>query len=123
MTEADSGAERSAAERSAAERSAAAAEQTRRTEQEYLAADRTAPTPRELPGIRWVVLGALLAVLAPLFGFLVGSMSGIPEGGDALDALFLPLVVGLSVGAIGALIAFMFGIRLFRQLRQRSAPH
>lgn len=54
------------------------------------------------PGFWWIVLGAGLAFLAPLGGFLGGT---IWASGTDLSSLSFWLVGGLLIGGIGLLIA------------------
>ena len=61
-------------------------------------------------GVRSIILGSLLAVLAPLFGFLGGSMAGTAGSLDKLDPLVVWLVVGIAVGGIGVVIAIRGGL-------------
>lgn len=68
------------------------------------------------PGIWLIILGAVIAALGPLFGFLVGSMIGIEEGDD-LDAIYLFLFAGLVVGAIGVGLALLGTRRVLRDRR------
>jgi hypothetical protein len=75
--------------------------------------------PKDLPGVHRLVGGAIIAVLAPLFGFLGGSVSGADTTGEKIGTLYYWLVAGLVIGSIGAVIAFMGGLRLQRSLRRR----
>ncbi|MGV8967807.1 MAG: hypothetical protein ACOH2F_16200 [Cellulomonas sp.] len=70
------------------------------------------PTSHPEPGrgVRSVILGALLAVLAPLFGFLGGTMAGTAGSLDTLDPLVVWLVAGMAIGAIGVAIAIRGGL-------------
>ncbi|MFD1505985.1 hypothetical protein ACFSBG_09920 [Georgenia yuyongxinii] len=70
-------------------------------------------------GLRAVVLGAVLAVLAPLFGFLGGTMAGAPTDTAAVDPIYLWLWAGLVLGGVGAVVAFVGGLRLLRANRGR----
>ena len=45
---------------------------------------RLVPTPR---GFWMTLLGVVVAILAPLFGFLIGSASGMPDGDPLLSPL------------------------------------
>jgi hypothetical protein len=76
--------------------------------------------PGDFPGIHRIVIGTAIAVLAPLFGFLGGSVVGA-EGDDSVQPLFFWLVGGIIVGGVGALIAVLGGIRLFRHRRHQVA--
>lgn len=67
------------------------------------------------PGVWLIIGGAVVAILGPLFGFLVGSMIGI-SGGDDLDAIYLYLFVGIVVGGLGVGV-LLLGVR--RVLRER----
>ena len=61
-------------------------------------------------GVRSIILGSLLAVLAPLGGFLGGSMAGTSGPLDDVDPLVLWLVVGMVVGGVGVAIAVRGGL-------------
>lgn len=76
--------------------------------------------PDELPGIHRIILGTVIAVLAPLFGFLGGSMVGA-EGGETVQPLYYWLMGGIVVGGIGTLIAIVGGVRLVRARRESRA--
>lgn len=65
-------------------------------------------------GVRSVVIGALVALLAPLAGFLGGTMVGSSDSRDALDTLFLWLFMGMVIGGIGGVVAIMGGLRWHR---------
>ena len=74
----------------------------------------SAPAPDPSKGLRSVVLGSLLAVLAPLGGFLGGSMAGTSGPLDDVDPLFIWLFVGMVVGGIGVAIAIRGGLQWVR---------
>lgn len=76
------------------------------------------PTP---PGMWRVLLGTAVAVLAPLFGFLVGGMFGAGTTGDTVDPMFLSLFTGIVIGGIGVLVAIAGGARLWRHFHQKNA--
>ncbi|GIH81503.1 hypothetical protein [Planobispora longispora] len=78
--------------------------------------------PRSPRGIRAVILGALLAGLAPLAGFLGGSMAGHSGGETGMSPLFLWMFGGLIVGAIGAVIAIMGALRWMRTRHMGQNP-
>ena len=71
---------------------------------------RLEPTP---PGFWMVLLGASVAALAPLFGFLFGTMAGSPEGETGLGALYWGLFTGIVIGGFGVLVAVIGGRRLW----------
>lgn len=75
------------------------------------------PTP---PGLWRALLGGSVAVLAPLFGFLVGGMIGAGEPGDAVDPLFLALFIGIAIGGIGVLVALSGGARMWRHFHHQA---
>ena len=69
------------------------------------------------PGV-WLVLGVdVVAVLAPLFCFLIGTALGPDTNGD-LSPLLLGLVFGMLVGGLGAGLALAGGWRLYRHLQR-----
>lgn len=76
------------------------------------------PTP---PGLWTLILGFSMAVLAPLFGFLVGSAIGTGNDGDNLNPIYLALFVGVVLGGIGVLIALLGGRRMYRDRRAAHA--
>ena len=59
---------------------------------------RLVPTPS---GFWMTLLGVATAVLAPLFGFLVGSASGMPEDNPLLSPMYWGLFVGVVAAVIG----------------------
>ena len=65
-------------------------------------------------GIRLVVFGTLIAVFAPLAGFLGGTMVGSTGSVTELDPLFVWLFLGLMVGGVGAILAIVGGLRWVR---------
>ncbi|ODQ86496.1 hypothetical protein [Mycolicibacterium holsaticum] len=75
------------------------------------------PTP---PGMWRALLGLAVAVLAPLFGFLVGGMFGAGTIGDTVDPMFLSLFTGIVIGGIGLLVAFAGGARWWRHLHEQD---
>jgi hypothetical protein len=75
------------------------------------------PNPR---GLWQVGLGAVLAVLAPLAGFLGGTMAAPGDEIFDVEALLAWLIAGLLVGGIGVLVAILGGLRWFRANRGRA---
>ncbi len=70
-------------------------------------------------GLWLVALGGALAVLAPLAGFLGGTIAG--PGAELFDveALLAWLIAGLLLGGAGVAIAFLGGMRWYRANRGR----
>ena len=68
------------------------------------------------PGFWMVVFGAIVAALAPLAGFLGGSI----VGGNAepvlggVEPMFLAMFGGMIVGSIGGVVAILGALRLVR---------
>jgi uncharacterized membrane protein len=77
----------------------------------------TQPPAATYPGMWQVALGAVLAVLAPLAGFLGGTLAGPGEDSVSVDSLLAWLIGGLCVGGIGVLIALGGGLRFHRANR------
>jgi uncharacterized membrane protein len=75
------------------------------------------PTVTPYPGLWQVALGAVLAVLAPLAGFLGGTLAGPGQDAVNVDSLLAWLIGGLGVGGVGVLIALLGGLRLHRATR------
>ncbi|KUI22760.1 hypothetical protein AU193_10710 [Mycobacterium sp. GA-1285] len=76
------------------------------------------PTP---PGLWRALLGTAVAVLAPLFGFLVGGIFGAGTTGDSVDPMFLSLFAGIVIGGLGVLVALSGGARLWRYFHRQDA--
>ena len=70
-----------------------------------------------LHGLWQVLLGAALAVLAPLFGFLGGTAGGTDGPDDKVDTLLAWMIGGLFLGGLGALVAILGGLRMYQQSR------
>lgn len=70
-------------------------------------------------GIRMMVLGAVLAVLAPLGGFLAGSIVGPSRSLGDYDAMFVWMFAGLLVGGIGAVVVLLGLLRWSHATRHR----
>lgn len=69
-------------------------------------------------GLRMLVLGALVMVLAPLAGFLGGSIVGESQE-HRIDPLAVWLFAGIVIGGVGGIIAFVGGLRWLRANRGR----
>lgn len=79
---------------------------------------RLEPTP---PGFWRVMLGAIVAVLAPLFGILVGTSVGAPDTGGAMDPLYWGFFLGGLIGALGLVSAGFGAASLIRHSRTTKA--
>lgn len=79
---------------------------------------RLVPVP---PGFWMTLFGVGLAALAPLFGFLAGSMVGAGEGGALFSPMYWGLFLGVVVGGFGVLMAMVGGRRLWVHLH-RAEP-
>ena len=73
------------------------------------------------PGMWRTLMGLAVAVLAPLLGFLVGSIFGAGTVGTSIDPMFLSLFIGNVIGGIGVLVALSGGARLWRHFHQEDA--
>lgn len=82
-------------------------------------ADPAEPAETDMRGMWQVALGAVLAVLAPLAGFLGGTLAGPSDTVVDVDPLLAWLIGGLAVGGIGVLVAFLGGLRWHRANRHR----
>ena len=78
------------------------------------------PNPTDqYPGVRLMILGAIVAVLAPLGGFLAGSIVGSTTEVASVDAQFAWMFAGLLVGGIGTLVLCFGVLRWTRAVRQQ----
>jgi hypothetical protein len=75
------------------------------------------PTP---PGMWRALLGMAVAVLAPMLGFLVGSVFGAGTIGESVDPMFISLFVGIVIGGIGLLVALSGGALLWRYFHRED---
>lgn len=75
-----------------------------------------------LPAGMWqILLGAIAAVLGPLFGFLAGSIMGKGEPDAAVNPMFLALFIGIMIGGIGTVVALLGVLRLLRRQARTDA--
>ncbi len=65
--------------------------------------------------LQMMVVGAVVAVLAPLGGFLAGSMLGPGREVGDFDAMFVSMFVGLVVGGIGTVFVLLGLLRWSRE--------
>ena len=78
---------------------------------------RLVPTP---PGFWWVLLGAIVTLLGPFFGILIGSTVGSHDTAGRMDPLYWGFFLGGLVGVLG-LLAGAFGVmRLMRRSRSST---
>lgn len=75
-----------------------------------------------MPSGWWLVIGGtVLAALAPLFGFLIGSMIGEGDG-DGMDPIQLWLLLGFLLGGVGVAMALMGVYTILDRRRAEEAP-
>jgi hypothetical protein len=72
------------------------------------------------PGFWMIVVGCVVAALAPLFGFLGGSMIGSGTGTGELDPIYLLLFAGIVIGGLGVGLAILGVRRLIAHRRTTS---
>lgn len=77
----------------------------------------TPASPARTRAVQLMVIGAVVAVLAPLGGFLGGSMLGPGPSDDDLDAMFVSMFVGLFIGGLGAALVLLGLTRWFSAAR------
>lgn len=75
------------------------------------------PAPDRTRAVQMMVAGITVAVLAPLLGFLTGSIIGPSQDIGEYDAMFVALFVGLIVGGAGAVVG---GLGLLKFARHDS---
>jgi hypothetical protein len=78
---------------------------------------RLTPVP---PGLWLVIIGAGVTVLAPLFGFLIGTILGTERQTLGLSPIFLFLFLGFLIGGVGLGIAIL-GVRRIVRSRKIAA--
>jgi hypothetical protein len=72
------------------------------------------PVPR---GVWLIIIGTGVTVLAPLFGFLTGSVLGTADETAGVSSIFLFLFLGFLVAGVGLGIAVLGVRRLLRSRR------
>lgn len=78
---------------------------------------RLEPTP---PGFWRLVLGAIVALLAPLFGILIGSGMGSRDAGRTMEPLYWGFFVGGFIGVLGLVAVALGVVTLLRHSRARN---
>ncbi len=78
---------------------------------------RLEPTP---PGFWRLLLGSVLALLAPFFGILIGSTLGAPDSDSRMDPLYWGFFIGGLIGVLGLVAAGLGGRVLIRHSRARN---
>lgn len=73
--------------------------------------------PDRTRAIQMMIAGAIVAVLAPLGGFLGGTMVGTSSRMGEFDAMFLWLFAGLVVGGLGAVLVLLGLLKWVRVTR------
>ena len=75
------------------------------------------------PGFWTTLCGAVLAVLAPLLGFLIGSTMGTGETDSVINPLFMGLFIGVIIGGVGVAIALLGGVRMYRASQDKQGDN
>ncbi|WP_131104884.1 hypothetical protein [Ornithinimicrobium sufpigmenti] len=78
---------------------------------------RLVPTP---PGFWGVLGGAIVAVLAPFFGILIGSTRGSEEVSSRMDPIYWGFAIGCIIGALGMVAVLLGARRLWLDARARK---
>lgn len=73
-------------------------------------------------GLWPVLIGAGVALLAPFFGFLIGTAIGPGDPGSLRNPIYLGLFIGVLVGAVGVLVALLGARTLYRALSRGAQP-
>ncbi|GHG52100.1 hypothetical protein GCM10012320_22090 [Sinomonas cellulolyticus] len=80
------------------------------------------PAVQSRPGFKRMIGGAVVMLLAPLFGFLGGTMAGYGAAVSGYQPMYLWLFGGMLVGCAGALVAMTGALAFFADLRARPEP-
>ncbi|GAA4282572.1 hypothetical protein GCM10022261_01030 [Brevibacterium daeguense] len=78
---------------------------------------RLEPTP---PGFWRLLLGSVLALLAPFFGILIGSTLGSPDADSRMEPLYWGFFIGGLIGVVGLVVASFGGATLIRHSRSKN---
>lgn len=78
---------------------------------------RLEPTP---PGFWRVLGGAIVAVLSPFFGILIGSTRGSEDVARRMEPIYWGFAIGCIVGGLGLLLVILGARRLWRDARARK---
>lgn len=75
------------------------------------------PTP---PGLWRVLLGVVVALLAPFFGILIGSGMGVEDSAIRMQPLYWGFFSGGLIGILGLVAAGMGAMTLIRHTRAKN---
>lgn len=75
------------------------------------------PTP---PGLWRVLLGVVVALLAPFFGILIGSGMGVEDSAIRMQPLYWGFFIGGLIGIVGLVAAGMGAMSLIRHGRAKG---
>lgn len=78
---------------------------------------RLVPTP---PGFWGVLGGAIVAVLAPFFGILIGSTRGSEDVSERMVPIFWGFAIGCMIGALGMVAVILGARRLWLDAREKK---
>jgi len=73
------------------------------------------------PGMWLIIGGGLVAALAPMFGFLIGSVIGSTTNRDDLSPIYLFLFGGIAVGGLGVGAVLLGARRVIKDWREPPA--
>lgn len=72
------------------------------------------------PGFWRVVMGAVIALLAPFFGILIGSGIGQSDGSGGMQPMYWGFFIGGLIGAAALLVAVSGALVLWREAQAEN---